>query len=165
MNMRPPFFSTPVRPQPMALAGRRVLVLGLGDTGLSVVNWLKGEGGNVRIADTRASPPRRESLHEEEIVTGKFKASLLKDMDLVCISPGLSLHEELIQAALTKNIPVVGDIELFAWQVRARAGGKVLAVTGTNGKSTVTALTGHLLRSAGIECEAAGNIGPPAPGD
>ena len=162
MNMRPPFFSTPVRPQPMALAGRRVLVLGLGDTGLSVVNWLKGEGGNVRIADTRASPPRRESLHEEEIVTGKFKASLLKDMDLVCISPGLSLHEELIQAALTKNIPVVGDIELFAWQVRARAGGKVLAVTGTNGKSTVTALTGHLLRSAGIECEVAGNIGPPA---
>ncbi len=67
-----------------------------------------------------------------------------------------------MQAAQGKNIPVVGDIELFAWNVRARASEKVLAVTGTNGKSTVTALTGHLLRAAGVDCEVAGNIGPPA---
>jgi UDP-N-acetylmuramoylalanine--D-glutamate ligase len=162
MNMRPPPFSALARPQPMALAGRRVLVLGSGDTGLSVVNWLKSEGGSVRIADTRASPPHRNDLHEEEIVTGKFKASLLKGMDLVCISPGLSLHEELIQTAITRNIPVVGDVELFAWAVRGRSSSQVLAVTGTNGKSTVSALAGHLLRAAGIDCEVAGNIGPAA---
>jgi UDP-N-acetylmuramoylalanine--D-glutamate ligase len=161
MNMRQPFFSTLARPQPMRLAGKRVLVLGLGDTGLSVANWVKHEGGQVRVADTRTAPPRGKDL-TGELHTGKFKASLLKDVDLVCTSPGLSLQEELIQAALTKNIPVVGDIELFAWHVRARAGEKVLAVTGTNGKSTVTALTGHLLRAAGVDCEVAGNIGPAA---
>jgi UDP-N-acetylmuramoylalanine--D-glutamate ligase len=162
MNMRPPFFSALARPQPLALAGKRVLVLGLGDTGLSVVHWVKSEGGSVRVADTRTSPPHRKSLAKEEIVSGKFKASLLKDVDLVCISPGLSLREELVQTAVARNIPVVGDIELFAWSVRGRSSAKVLAVTGTNGKSTVCALTGHLLRSAGIDCEVAGNISPPA---
>jgi UDP-N-acetylmuramoylalanine--D-glutamate ligase len=108
------------------------------------------------------SPPHVKSLPKEEIVTGKFKASLLKDVDLVCISPGLPLQEEIVQTAIARNIPVIGDIELFAWNVRARAGTKVLAITGTNGKSTVTALTGHLLRAAGVDCEVAGNIGPPA---
>lgn len=161
MNMRPPLFSTLARPQPIALAGKRVLVLGLGDTGLSVINWVKSEGGAVRAADTRAVPPGRKAF-SGELRPGKFKASLLKDVDLVCISPGLSLQEEIVQTAITRNIPVVGDIELFAWHVRARAGEKVLAITGTNGKSTVTALTGHLLRSADVDCEVAGNIGPPA---
>jgi len=162
MNMRQSPFSLLARPQPMALAGRRVLVLGLGDTGFSVANWVKGEGASVRIADTRAAPPRARDLPEEEIVTGKFKTSLLRGVDLVCISPGLPLQEEIVQIAIARNIPVVGDIELFAWHVRARAGDKVLAITGTNGKSTVTALTGHLLRSTGVDCEVAGNIGPPA---
>jgi UDP-N-acetylmuramoylalanine--D-glutamate ligase len=156
--MREPAFSLLKKPAPVALQGKRVLVLGLGDTGLSVVNWVKSQQGSVRIADTRSAPPHGEKLSKEEIHTGRFKASLLKDVDLVCISPGLSLEEEIVQAASAKSIPVLGDIELFAW----RATGKRIAVTGTNGKSTVTALAGHLLRSARIDCEVAGNIGPPA---
>jgi UDP-N-acetylmuramoylalanine--D-glutamate ligase len=155
--MREPAFSLLRKPDPFSLKGKRVLVLGLGDTGLSVANWVGHEGGQVRVADSRAAPPRKKDF-SGEMHSGKFKVSLLKDIDLVCISPGLSLQEELVQAALARNIPVVGDIELFAWAVR----GKVLAVTGTNGKSTVTALTGHLLRSAGVDCEVAGNISPPA---
>ena len=155
--MREPAFSLLKKPAAIPLKGKRVLVLGLGDTGLSVANWVEQEGGMVRAADTRAAPPRRNDF-AGELHTGKFKSSLLKDIDLVCISPGLSLQEELIQAAVAKDIPVVGDIELFAWAAK----GKVLAVTGTNGKSTVTALTGHLLRSAGVDCEVAGNISPPA---
>ena len=155
--MREPAFSLLKPPAPMALKGKRVLVLGLGDTGLSVATWVESEGGIVRAADTRAVPPRRKDF-PGELHTGKFKASLLKDVDLVCISPGLALQEEVIQAAVAKNIPVAGDIELFAWTAR----GKKLAVTGTNGKSTVTALTGHLLRTAGVDCEVAGNIAPPA---
>jgi len=155
--MRDPAFSLLKAPAPMELKGRRVLVLGLGDTGLSVVNWVKSQQGNVRVADTRDLPPHGKKLSKEEIFTGKFKASLLKDIDLVCISPGLSLLEEVVQAALEKQLPVVGDIELFAW----KAQGTRLAITGTNGKSTVTALTGHLLRSAGMDCEVAGNISPP----
>ncbi len=155
--MREPAFSLLGKPSAVPLKGKKVLVLGLGDTGLSAANWVASEGGVVRAADTRAAPPRKKDF-SGELHSGKFKASLLKDIDLVCISPGLSLEEEVIQAALAKGIPVVGDIELFAWA----AAGKVLAVTGTNGKSTVTALTGHLLRSAGIDCEVAGNISPPA---
>jgi UDP-N-acetylmuramoylalanine--D-glutamate ligase len=157
MNMRPPHLLALERPQPMALAGKRVLVLGLGDTGLSVANWVESAGGIVRAADTRSAPPRKKEF-SGELHAGRFKVSLLKGVDLVCISPGLSLEEELVQAALARDIPVVGDIELFAWAAR----GSVIAVTGTNGKSTVTALTGHLLRSAGIDCEVAGNISPPA---
>jgi len=155
--MREPAFSLLRKPVPFSLKEKRVLVLGLGDTGLSVANWVASEGGIVRAADTRAEPPRKRDF-SGELHAGKFKVSLLKDIDLVCISPGLSLQAEVIQAALAKNIPVVGDIELFAWAAR----GLVLAVTGTNGKSTVTALTGHLLRSAGVDCEVAGNISPPA---
>jgi UDP-N-acetylmuramoylalanine--D-glutamate ligase len=155
--MREPAFSLLKKPAPTALKGKRVLVLGLGDTGLSVANWVASQGGMVRMADTRAAPPRKKEF-SGEFHSGKFKTSLLKDADLVCISPGLSLQEDLVQAAIAKDIPVVGDIELFAWAAR----GKVLAVTGTNGKSTVTALTGHLLRSAGIDGEVAGNISPPA---
>jgi UDP-N-acetylmuramoylalanine--D-glutamate ligase len=156
--MREPVFSKLFPPREFSLKGKRVLVLGLGDTGLAVVNWVKRQGGEVRGADTRASPPHGKRLSKEEIFIGKFKLSLLKDVDLVCISPGLSLQEEVVQAAIAKGIPVAGDIELFAWAVRQ----KVLAITGTNGKSTVTALTGHLLRSAGIDGEVAGNISPPA---
>jgi UDP-N-acetylmuramoylalanine--D-glutamate ligase len=155
--MREPAFSTLRAPKPMQLRGKKVLVLGLGDTGLSVVHWVKSEGGSVRVADTRSAPPRKSDF-PGELHTGKFKAALLEDVDLLCISPGISLQEELVQTAKEKNIPVVGDIELFAWAAQ----GKVLAITGTNGKSTVTALTGQLLRSAGMDSEVAGNISPPA---
>ncbi len=87
-----------------------------------------------------------------------FQRSLLQGIDLVCVSPGLSLEEEVIRGAVAANIPVLGDMELFAWHNRQ----PVLAITGTNGKTTVTSLTGHLLRAGGVACEVAGNISPPA---
>src|SRR5262249_29250464 len=86
-----------------------------------------------------------------------FTTTLLEGVDLVCISPGLPLREGVIREAVARHIPVVGDVELFAWSNRS----KVLAITGTNGKTTVTALTGHLLKSGGFDCEGAGNIAPP----
>src|SRR6185503_6147282 len=159
--MREPAFSLLRKPSAMKLRDKRVLVLGLGDTGLSVAKWASDQGGLVRVADTRTAAPRKKEF-SGELHAGKFKLALLKDVDLVCISPGLSLQEDIVQAAFARGIPILGDIELFAWDVRAHAGEKVLAVTGTNGKSTVAALTGHLLRAARIDCEVAGNIGPPA---
>ena len=153
--MREPAFTLLPRPQPMPLQGRRVLVLGLGDTGLSVARWVERQGGRVRVADTRAAPPRAKD-HAGELHLGAFSSRLLDGMELLCISPGLALDAPLVREAVQRNIPVVGDVELFAWQNAS----PVLAVTGTNGKSTVTALTGHLLRSAGVDCEVAGNIGP-----
>jgi len=158
--MREPLFNQLPRPQPAALAGRRVLVLGAGDTGLSVAKWVVREGGSVCVADTRDAPPRMKELRGD-LRSGPLTTALLEGVNLVCISPGLALSEPVVREALARGLPVVGDIELFAWSVRARPGASVVAVTGTNGKTTVTALTGHLLRSAGVDCEVAGNIGPP----
>ncbi len=145
-----------MREPPFTLVGKRVLVLGLGDTGLSVASWVERSRGAARVADTRSSPPRANDFRGE-LHTGAFGDALLDGIDLVCVSPGLSLREPLVREALRRRIPVVGDVELFAWHNTQ----PVLAVTGTNGKSTVTALAGHLLRSAGVDCEVAGNIGPP----
>jgi UDP-N-acetylmuramoylalanine--D-glutamate ligase len=162
MAMREPLFSMLPRPEPVKLAGRRVLVLGLGDSGLSAARWVQRQGGIVRAADTRASPPRA-AHYAGELRTGEFDASLLDAIDLVCISPGLPLEQPIVREAIALRIPVLGDIELFAWHVRAtQPGARIVAITGTNGKTTVTALTGHLLRSAGQDAEVAGNIGPAA---
>jgi UDP-N-acetylmuramoylalanine--D-glutamate ligase len=157
--MREPAFSLLHGPAPMDLRGKLVLVLGLGDTGLSAADWIARQGGRVRIADSRISPPRRIEF-SGEFHGGTFHESLLRDVDLLCVSPGLSLDDPLIQEAVAKTIPLLGDIELFAWHVRRNTASKVVAITGTNGKTTVTSLTGHLLRAAGVDCEVAGNIGP-----
>ena len=153
--MREPAFSLLAKPEPMSLSGRRVLMLGLGDTGLSVARWVVHSGGTPRVADTRASAPRQAD-YAGELRTGPLKAELLQGVDLVCVSPGLALDEPVVAEARHRRIPVVGDVELFAWQNKQQ----VLAITGTNGKTTVTSLTGHLLRTAGVDCEVAGNIGP-----
>jgi UDP-N-acetylmuramoylalanine--D-glutamate ligase len=153
--MREPAFTLLSRPQQVPLAGKRVLVLGLGDTGLSVARWVQQQGGTARVADTRPAPPRKKD-YQGELRTGPFSAALLESADLVCVSPGLSLEEPVVVEARRRQIPVLGDVELFAWQNKSQ----VLAITGTNGKTTVTALTGHLLRAAAIDCEVAGNIGP-----
>lgn len=165
MLMAEPFMTLP-QPQPMSLANRRVLVLGLGETGLATARWVALEGGRPRIADTRTLPPKldelRRTLPDAELHCGTFAPELLEGIDLLVPSPGLSLEEPFVQAALALGIPLAGEIELFAWALHSRGRGKVIAVTGTNGKTTVSALTGHLLRAAGIDCEVAGNIGPAA---
>ena len=161
-----PAFASPVQPRPVGLAGKHVLVLGLGDTGLSVANWVAREGGRPRVADTRAVPPRLAALKAQvpaaEPVCGPFSARLLEGVDLLCVSPGLPLDLELVREATAAGLPVCGDIELFAWGLQAYGRGKVLAITGTNCKTTATALAGHLLRGAGLDAEVAGNIAPPA---
>ena len=165
MLMADPFPTLP-RPQPARLAGRRVLVLGLGDTGLAVARWVASEGGVPCVADTREAPPRadelRRALPGAQLRCGAFAPELLEGVDLLVPSPGLSLREPVVQAAIARRIPLAGEIELFAWALDSVDRAKVVAVTGTNGKTTVSALTGHLLRAAGMDCEIAGNIGPAA---
>ena len=152
--MREPAFQLLPRPARTDLAGKRVLVLGLGDTGLSAARWAEKHGARVRVADTRSAAPRQFT---GDVRLGPFTPALLEGVDLLCISPGLSLDDPLIGQALGRSIPIVGDIELFAWENRE----PVLAITGTNGKTTVTALVGHLMKSAGVDAEVAGNIAPP----
>ncbi len=152
--MREPAFQLLPHPARTALGGKRVLVLGLGDTGLSAARWSEQHGARVRVADTRSAPPQQFA---GDVHLGAFAPALLEGVDVVFISPGLPLADPLIDEALARGLPVLGDVELFAWENRA----PVLAITGTNGKSTVTALAGHLLKQAGVDAEVAGNIAPP----
>ena len=145
----------------MRFAGGKALVLGLGDTGLSMAKWLVRAGASVRVADTRASPPRlaalRASLPSVPASCGPLREESFAGVDLIAISPGVPLAEPHVKRAIAAGTRAVGDVELFA---QAAAGGRVVAVTGTNGKTTVTSLVGSMARAAGSDCEVAGNIGP-----
>ena len=148
----------------MDLKGRTVLVLGLGETGLSMARWVARQGGTVRVADTRAAPPAlgalRAKVGQARVTTGPFTPALLDGVDLVAASPGVPLSDPVVAMALARGLEVVGDVELFARFLAANGGARVIAITGTNGKSTVTALAGAMCRAAGVDCEIAGNISP-----
>ena len=152
-----------------------VLVLGLGESGLAMARWCGLNGCRVRVADTREAPANLAFLQAElttaQFVGGPFAESLLDDIGLVAISPGLSPRDPgtkaLLDAAQARGIPVWGEIELFAQALgylEATAGyaPSVLAITGTNGKTTTTALTGRLIERAGKTVGVAGNISPSA---
>jgi UDP-N-acetylmuramoylalanine--D-glutamate ligase len=154
------------------LKGRKVVVLGLGDTGLSMARWLARRGANVRVADSRREPPHAAVLARElpqvSLATGPFNDGTLRGADLIAISPGLDRREPPVADAIKRGVPVVGDVELFAQALKADAGRqtpdaspKIVAITGSNGKSTVTAMTGEMLRAAGRRTVVAGNIGTP----
>jgi UDP-N-acetylmuramoylalanine--D-glutamate ligase len=146
--------------------GRKVLVLGLGETGLSCVRWLARHGARLAAADTRAAPPALGAIRAEHpqlrVALGPFDESLLEGVDAVVASPGLALREPLLRRAAARGIEVVGDVEIFARALaRGGKGVRVLGVTGTNGKSTVTALAAAMGRAAGLDAQAVGNIGVP----
>jgi len=147
----------------MQLKDKQVLVLGLGETGLSALRWLNRQGARLSVADTRENPPGVDTLKAElphvTLHTGAFTAALFEAKDLVVSSPGIALREPEIQAAIARGVPVVGDVELFA-QFRP-ADAKVIAITGANGKTTVTTLVGEMCKAAGLNTIVAGNIGLP----
>ncbi|MGJ9417954.1 UDP-N-acetylmuramoyl-L-alanine--D-glutamate ligase [Massilia sp. CMS3.1] len=158
----------------MNYEGKLALVLGLGESGLAMAQWLRQCGARVRVADTRSEPQRlaalREAVPNAEFVGGEFTTQLIDGVDFVAVSPGLAPNGELasiMPAASEQNIPVWGEIELFAQALAALKhergyAPKVIAITGTNGKTTVTSLTGLLCRRAGLETRLAGNISPAA---
>jgi UDP-N-acetylmuramoylalanine--D-glutamate ligase len=147
----------------MTLKGRNVVVLGLGMTGLSAARWATRRGARVTVADTRADPPRAAQLRTElpqvTLKTGPITDAVFGDVQLIIISPGLSKDLPPIRAAVARGIELVGDIELFARALPPAQ--KVLAITGSNGKTTVTALTCELLRASGLAVSSVGNIGEP----
>jgi UDP-N-acetylmuramoylalanine--D-glutamate ligase len=156
------------------LAGRRVLVVGLGDSGLAIARWCAHQGAHVTVADSREAPPRLQTLREAcpqaVFAGGGLAPALLPGHDLVGWSQGLSPSSgeaaPLHAAALAAGVPVWGELEFFAREFeRRRASGddaRLVAITGTNGKTTTTRLVGHLCRQAGLTVAVAGNIGPPA---
>jgi len=151
----------------MNLKGKRTLVIGLGETGLAMACWLARQGARVRVADSRAQPPNVEALRaavpQAELVTGPFVAATFASVELIAISPGVPVQEPLVQAAVARGVPLVSEIELFAWGVRALSPqAKLIAITGSNGKTTTTALVGALCAAAGRRTAVAGNISPAA---
>jgi len=148
----------------MNLANKNVLVLGLGDTGLSAVRWLKRCGATLRVADSRLEAPNASRLHQEfpdvQLATGRFREETFKKVDLIVCSPGVPLSEPMLAQAIMQGVPVAGDVELFA-QALQNSGSKVLAITGSNGKTTVTSMVGAMCLAAGLKTIVAGNIGLP----
>jgi UDP-N-acetylmuramoylalanine--D-glutamate ligase len=140
----------------MRYEGRHAVVLGAGLTGASLVRYLVREGAQVRVADTRPSPPFAKDL-PVPVATGEFSDATFAGADMIAISPGVAKDQPAIAGAVARGVELVGDIELFARALPPAQ--KVLAITGTNGKTTVTALTGALCRGAGLDVVVAGNIG------
>ncbi|WP_144162759.1 UDP-N-acetylmuramoyl-L-alanine--D-glutamate ligase [Paraburkholderia sp. BCC1885] len=151
-----------------------VLVLGLGESGLAMARWCARHGCRLRVADTREVPPNLSALEahgvDADFVGGPFSPVLLEGVELVAISPGLSpLAADLlplINEARDKDIPVWGELEFFAQALKTLGESgyapKVIAITGTNGKTTTTSLTGLLCERAGKKVAVAGNISPAA---
>lgn len=144
------------------LQGKKVLIVGLGKTGLSCVRFLSSHGVDVAVTDSRREPPCLSTLKEESpdvaVFVGGFDELAFRRADIVLLSPGVSLREPLIVEARARGARIIGDIELFAWFVDA----PVVAITGSNGKSTVTTLLGKMFEKAGIHAGVGGNIGTPA---
>ncbi len=152
----------------LQLANRNVLVLGLGDTGLSMVRFLLRHGARVSVADSREAPPHATRFHAEfptvSLITGPFSDTLFSGIDLIAISPGVPLADPKVAAAIARGIPVAGDVELFALAISRQLSAvspHVIAITGSNGKSTVTEMAGAMCRAAGLKTTVAGNIGLP----
>lgn len=137
-------------------------VVGLGATGFSVVRYLCARGLDVKVLDSRSRPQLADRLAKDYPMVsaqyGEFQTGDLDGMPLVVVSPGVSLKEPMLRSAKQNGALVVGDIELFLQENQR----PVIAITGSNGKSTVTTLVGAMIRSGGMEPLVAGNIGLPA---
>jgi len=155
------------------LRGLSVLVLGLGESGLGMATWCASLGASVRVWDSREAPPQAAALAlaapQARLFGGVLAAEALEDAKLVLKSPGLAPHDTriaaLLAAARARGVAVQGELELFTHaldDLRAERdyAPKLIAITGTNGKTTTTALTALLVERCGKRVAVAGNIGP-----
>jgi len=144
------------------VSDRRTLVVGLGKTGLSCVRYLSEQGREVAVADSRAVPPGLDELRsnwpEVPVHLGRFDIDLFAGFNELVVSPGISIAEPAIAGAAERGARIRGDIDLFA----EAADAPIIAITGSNGKTTVTTLVGEMAKAAGRKVEVGGNIGTPA---
>jgi len=143
-------------------AGATDLVFGIGTTGLSVARYLKRQGSVARFADTRVAPPALGALTEldpqADIVLGELPVEMLRDISRIIVSPGIPDSHPLLHGARLAGIEIASDIELFVREARA----PLVAITGSNGKSTVTTLLEMMCAASGLDAPAGGNLGVPA---
>jgi UDP-N-acetylmuramoylalanine--D-glutamate ligase len=145
-----------------ATGSPRSVIVGLGRTGLSAARHLAARGHRLVVTDSRTEPPGLADLKrlvpQASTALGGFDPAVLAGADQIVVSPGVSLGDPFLRLAAARGLDLVGDIELFARE----AGGRVLGITGTNGKSTVTTLVGEFAQAAGIAVRVGGNLGEPA---
>ncbi|HTR37227.1 MAG TPA: UDP-N-acetylmuramoyl-L-alanine--D-glutamate ligase [Bryobacteraceae bacterium] len=135
----------------MELAGKQVVVVGMARSGVAAVELLRQKGAIVRAVDEKP-------MGEVQGVTIEPQTeAAFRDANLVVISPGVPADLDLLQQVRARGVPVIGELELAGWFLQ----GKTIGITGTNGKTTTTALTGHILRESGLACQVGGNIGTP----
>ncbi|PSF10500.1 UDP-N-acetylmuramoyl-L-alanine--D-glutamate ligase [Marinobacter fuscus] len=141
---------------------RKTLIVGLGKTGLSCVRYLSEQGCTIAVADSRQQPPGLSELRERwpdvPVQLGDFDSEWFAGFSELVVSPGISIAEPAIGAAAAAGATIRGDIDLFA----EAADAPVIAITGSNGKTTVTTLVGDMARAAGRKVQVGGNIGTPA---
>ncbi len=139
--------------------GRKIVIVGLGITGLSCVDFFMARGVVPKVIDSRSNPPGIDKLPEQvERWVGDINVHWLLAADLIVLSPGVALSHPAVSAAAAEGIEIVGDVELFCREAQA----PIVAITGSNGKSTVTSLVGEMSRAAGWQTAVGGNIGLPA---
>lgn len=140
----------------------KVLVVGLGSTGVSVAHYLYKLGFKFAVTDSRDKPPLLEQFIEQipdaPVFTGGFDEIAFQVATHLVVSPGLSLNEQAITKAVAGGAKIVSDIDLFACSVT----GPIVAITGSNGKSTVTTMVGEMVKAAGLSAAVGGNLGVPA---
>src|SRR3990167_3060266 len=138
------------------------VIVGLGATGLSCARYLNKQNIPIAVTDTRTHPPQLDAVQQFcpniTLALGGLDAALLNQASCIVLSPGIALHEPKIAEQLKRGTPVIGDIELFARAVNV----PVIAITGTNAKSTVTTLVGKMASAAGFGTQVGGNLGLPA---
>lgn len=137
------------------------VVVGLGKTGLSCARYLKEQGVSFVVTDSRTEPPMlselRNEMPEVKLITGGLDEELLVNADEIILSPGISMQEPSVKSAFEKGVSVIGDVELFCRVATA----PILAITGSNGKSTVVSIVAEMLKAAGRSVGLGGNIGTP----
>jgi len=141
-----------------SVADKRVVVVGAGTSGRAAAELLASRGAHVTLADVRTSIPDddgRLAAGGVALVAGPHRPELFASADLLVVSPGVPLGQPAIEAARRAGVPVIGEIELASRWLR----GRVVAITGTKGKSTTTTLAARMLREGGLEVTAGGNLG------
>src|SRR5215469_4265291 len=148
---------------PMDVKGKRVLVVGLGKSGIASALFLADHGARVAVSDTKSE----EELHHEipqlldrgiEVEAGYHGERLFKEQELIVISPGVPSDVPQLNQARQAGIPVIGEVELAARYLK----GQIVAITGSNGKTTTTTLAGEIIAASGKHTLVGGNIGTPA---
>lgn len=138
------------------------VIVGLGATGLACARFLATQGADLAVNDSRETPPNLSELQQEfphiPCILGSFDRALLNKAKRLVVSPGVSLQRPEIAEQVARGIEVIGDIELFARLAKA----PIVAITGSNGKTTVTTLVGKMIEAAGFKVGVGGNIGRPA---